>query len=214
MKNYDPDKKTNVSRRRLPHWEQEGCVYFVTFRLADSLPKKKLEDWKTRRERWLKSRNVQQGMSYQDILEALSEDERREYYRIFWKGYHDMLDAGYGACWLKSQEFSQIVKNAFLFFDKERYLIGDFVVMPNHVHVLVEPLGEESLERVLHSWKRFTAREINKKLERTGQVWQHESYDHIVRDEGQLKRIQKYIANNPQNLREGEFVYYKSGNTL
>ena len=69
----------------------------------------------------------------------------------------------------------------------------------------------ELLKQILHSWKRHSARAINQRMHREGQLCQHESYDHIVRNTEQLKRIQKYIANNPKNLKAGEFVYHKVG---
>jgi REP element-mobilizing transposase RayT len=70
--------------------------------------------------------------------------------------------------------------------------------MPNHVHVLVKPATRHDLSAILHSWKSYTANEINKKMRRTGQFWLHESYDHIVRSEEALQRIREYIKNNPR----------------
>ncbi len=74
--------------------------------------------------------------------------------------------------------------------------------MPNHVHLLFTPLERPdgtyfSLARIMHSLKRYTAREANKALRRTGQFWQHESYDHFVRDAAEHERIVRYILNNP-----------------
>ncbi|MGH9629139.1 MAG: transposase, partial [Bryobacteraceae bacterium] len=76
------------------------------------------------------------------------------------------------------------------------YILHAYVVMPNHVHVLLTPLVPPS--RLLGSLKGFTAREANKLLGRTGEpFWQGESYDHWVRNQGEFSRIQAYIENNP-----------------
>ena len=74
--------------------------------------------------------------------------------------------------------------------------------MSNHVHVVFVPLENDdesyhSLSAIMHSLKRHTARQANKCLGRKGQFWQHESYDHIVRDEAELQRIRLYVLNNP-----------------
>lgn len=69
--------------------------------------------------------------------------------------------------------------------------------MPNHVHVLVKPLKEHKISDILHSWKSYTANQINKRESCSAQLWMHESYDHIVRNEDSLKYIRRYIKQNP-----------------
>jgi REP element-mobilizing transposase RayT len=76
-----------------------------------------------------------------------------------------------------------------------------FVVMPNHVHLLVTPMPRWSLEKLTQSWKGFTARVINAKLERVEPLWQQESFDRIVRDPTHFERIVSYIINNPKKAR-------------
>jgi len=80
--------------------------------------------------------------------------------------------------------------------------------MPNHVHVLVMPLKNIGLCKVLHTWKSFTANPINRILQRRGKLWQSESYDHILRSPEAFQRIREYILNNPvkAKLREGEYA--------
>jgi hypothetical protein len=80
--------------------------------------------------------------------------------------------------------------------------------MPNHVHALVQPTGNNSLSEILHSWKSFTANEINRVTSRREELWMHESYDHIVRDWEELLNWRRYIAGNPEKarLRDTEFV--------
>src|SRR2546429_8975150 len=79
--------------------------------------------------------------------------------------------------------------------------------MPNHVHVLVRPAMEHKLPDILQSWKSFTAKEANKVLGRTGEFWQAESFDHIVRDEQQLQKVTLYIQENPIKARLPEGQY-------
>jgi len=211
MKDFDPGEELQSSRRRLPHWQQDGCTYFVTFRLHDSIPKGKLNEWNEERFRWLRSHQLDTSLTLDQILQQLNPKQKKIYYETYWKGYHDSLDACHGSCVLQDPNNSEILADALLFFDGDRYALGDFVVMPNHVHLLVTPSPNESLKQILHSWKRHSARAINQRIHREGQLWQHESYDHIVRNAEQLKRIQKYIANNPKNLKASEFVYHKVG---
>jgi REP element-mobilizing transposase RayT len=96
------------------------------------------------------------------------------------------------------------------FFDGERYALEAFVVMPNHVHVLVTPREEHGLSEILHSWKSYSAKEINKLVSRGGMLWQKESYDHLVRSEEQFAHYRRYIRENPikARLREGDFLWW------
>ena len=170
----------------LPHWSQEKVWYFVTCRLADALPKNVVDELKEQRELWKQSHD----------LDNLSQEELAEYYRLFSERYETLLNAGNGSCLLKDPVNAEIVVGAFRFFENQRYELDEFVIMPNHVHVLVRPLNGHKLEDIMHSWKSFTANKINKRMGLAGQLWQHESYDHIVRNERAMNGIRKYIRNN------------------
>ena len=124
-------------------------------------------------------------------------EEKRDYYERFSARIEEWLDAGYGSAVLARPEAGEIVAQALQHFDGERYALRSWVVMPNHVHVLVTPNVGHKLGDILHSWKRFTAQEINRLLGSSGQLWQRESYDHIVRDAEALARIADYIEGNP-----------------
>jgi D-3-phosphoglycerate dehydrogenase len=187
---FDPAEPINISARHLPHWQQPGWTYFVTFRLADSLPQDKLGAWKAERDQWLKLHP-----------EPRSTTDTTEYHRRFTVRLHELLDAGMGACWLRQSPLADLVERALRFFDGQRYGLGDFVIMPNHVHVLVTPSGKVTLSEILHSWKSFTAKELNKSLNRSGPVWQDESFDHIVRSAAQLEKFRHYISDNPIKAR-------------
>ena len=203
----DPEKPIDRTQRNLPHWEQVETVSFVTFRLADAIPEKSMNYWAEDRRRWLSTRGLSGEGDLSETLAELPEDQRRQYLREFGKRFHDLLDSGHGSCVLRTPEYSALVESALLHFDGDRYDLLDYVIMPNHVHVLVSPKEGHSLSRILHSWKRFTAREINKQLGTTGQFWQHESFDHLVRGAGSLEGFVRYIRENPgkANLKPGEF---------
>lgn len=172
----------------LPHWEQGSVWYFVTFRLADALPRAVVEEIQHQREQWRRGHD----------LRNLSAEELAEYHQLFSNRYEQLLHAGGGSCVLRDPHHAGIVQDALGFFDGQRYLLDEHVVMPNHVHVLVKPLAGHGLADILHSWKSYTANQLNRRLGRTGQLWQHESYDHIVRNEPAMHAIRRYIRNNPK----------------
>ena len=96
----------------------------------------------------------------------------------------------------------KLVLEACLYFENKRYHLWSAVVMPDHVHLLLTPIEEEkgewySLSEILHSIKSFTAKKINKILNKEGNIWQDESFDRIVRDEKEFLEKWEYIRNNP-----------------
>jgi len=193
---FDPSAPVARYGRYLPHWRQPGATYFVTFRLGDSVPAVKLKQWEHELKTWLEKHP-----------EPHSEADRLEYHQQFSERFQQWLDAGEGECVLENPEVSVIVENALRHFDGERYVLGHYVIMPNHVHVLVRPLGDAVLAEIAHSWKSFTAHEINGLLNRKGSLWQPESFDCIVCHEAQLEKFNAYICENPAkaNLKPNEF---------
>src|SRR5262249_17483723 len=95
-------------------------------------------------------------------------------------------------------------------FDGERYVLLDFVVMPNHVHILVSFPDEEAMLAQCESWKHFTATQINRRLKQRGRFWQQDAFDHLVRSGEQFEYLRCYIAENPKKagLRSGEYAHY------
>jgi len=91
-----------------------------------------------------------------------------------------------------------LIETAVRFFDGKRYELLAFVVMDDHVHVLLMPLGDVRIESLVHSWKSFTAHEMQKKYGRVTPVWQAEYFDRIVRDEAEYLEKANYILNNPR----------------
>ncbi len=102
-----------------------------------------------------------------------------------------------GACILRDPTMAGIVRDALRHFDGKRYHLHAWCIMPNHVHVVVTPWGEHALSSILHSWKSFTAHVINKERKARGEVWERESFDHLVRSPDSLIRFVAYVDRNP-----------------
>ncbi len=87
--------------------------------------------------------------------------------------------------------------SAFEYFDAKRYNLLAYVIMPDHVHVLVDPLENHMLHNTIQSWKSFTANTLQRQFGRTGSLWLNEYFDRIVRDEEEFVEKAQYILNNP-----------------
>lgn len=187
------------SRGYLPHFDAPGAIQHVTFHLADSLPHEAIE-------------------RMQRDLEALPEEQRTVERR---KRIEDMLDSGLGSCVLGHADCARIVEDTFRFGDGTRYRLLAWVVMPNHVHVLIEQMADWPLAKVVQSWKRHTAREINRladlglgapsctrpleempsatrrSQDRRSPLWQRDYWDRYIRDERHYAAAKEYIEQNP-----------------
>ena len=210
---FDPMAPVSVTRRALPHWYQTGVTYFVTFRTADSMPAEVIDEWRANRDQWLRA----QGLDADDPtwklrLLHLPRELQSEYSRKFNGEFHRLLDSGHGECLLRHPDVREVVVSALKYFDGQRYHLAAFVVMPNHVHLLLGLIGDNTTTGICYSWKKFTATRINRLLRRTGHFWQGESFDHIVRSPEQFDYLVRYIANNPAKaaLKTGEFAHYQS----
>ena len=182
------------SRNVLPHLKRAGASYFVTFRLAGTLPREVVLRLKAEREALL-----------QHALAAkrpLTWHEQEELFRWYSSRVDAYLDAGHGDCWLRQTKLADLVASAVKFFEGTRYELPAWVVMPNHLHAVLRPLPGWTLSEILKSWKGYTGREANKLLQRTGQqFWQTESYDHLIRDDDDMHRCCHYTTMNPVNAR-------------
>jgi putative transposase len=192
------DKPVTVYQRHLPHWRQDGASYFVTFRLNDSLPQSKLAELESLKAEWQRQ-HVSSGTAREShptpSNAALEELARQIQGRV-----ERWLDQGMGRCVLKQPSLAALVTSSLHHFDDERYELDCYVVMPNHVHVVVRPLIPEAhpLEVILGSWKKYSSRRMNGELNTTGDLWQEESYDRIIRDEEHLWRVLQYLGSNPE----------------
>ncbi len=196
---FNPYQDIHQTRRKnLPHWTQDGCTYFVTFRLADSIPQSRIKEYEALRQKWEEHHQP-----------PYSKKEQERFNELFSDRVNEWLDDGAGSCCFRDPVLSKIVADTLTHFEGERYLLDAWVVMPNHVHVLVTPLNQNPLADILHSWKSFSANAINRKLGETGPLWKKEYYDHIVRNRDEWVRIRKYIQANP--AKAGIRVIHSSG---
>lgn len=191
--NTSPIIKT---RRNLPHWTQEGAIYWITFRLADALPRSKMDQWQRERDAWMHSHP-----------QPWTAKTAREYQIEFGERFENWLDAGYGSCALARSDCREVVKACVYRFHGERVCIHHAVLMPNHVHLLLEPLHAYRLSKIMQGIKGASSRECNQILGTSGKFWMPESYDHIVRNVEEYRYYMRYIDENPikAGLREGSY---------
>ena len=155
----------------LPHWDQDGVIQFITFRLKDSLPASKLEE-------------------LTELRTEISETDPFELEKIdYW------LNQGIGECLLKYEKVQEIIIDALNYYDGKRFDLFDYVIMPNHVHLIVIPYDDP--DKIFQDFKRYTARQINKLLNRKGELWQAEIFDRIIRSIKDYNERAEYIRQNP-----------------
>jgi REP-associated tyrosine transposase len=184
-------------RRQLPHIQPPGATIFITFRLAGSVPREVLDRWS---KEYLELEKIFVTLEQGEIDERKNEFTRRRFREL-----EDCLDrAETGPHWLRDNRIAQLVLDSLHYRDNRIYKLDAFCVMSNHVHAVFSPLPlsaetneYQSLSRIMHSLKRHTASEANRLLNRTGSFWEHESYDHYVRDQAEWGRIVNYVINNP-----------------
>ena len=154
--------------RRLPHYHSLGQPIFVTWRLHGSLPA---------------NRSFPSATTSGQAFVAMD----------------SLLDnARTGPLYLRQPDIANMVVEAIHYHERDvrHYQLHSYVVMPNHVHLLMTPLADVS--KLMQSLKRFTAKEANRILGLTGNsFWQDESYDRLVRDKTEFQRIADYIEMNP-----------------
>jgi putative transposase len=209
------DIAPDVTHRRLPHWEQPEVCYFLTFRTADSLPANVASLYREKRLHWLQTKGIHPTsptINWQELISKLAPPELREYQQEFSREFHHLLDAGYGACVLRQQAARQCLGEVIQYADGSGYFLGDYVIMPNHVHLLAQMHPGNNMKSQVQIWKRFSARRINALLGRSGAFWQGESYDRIVRSAAEFEHYRSYIQGNPvkAKLPEGDYCLHTS----
>ena len=213
MELFDPSQVFDVIDRRLPHWSQSGAITFITWRTWDSLPEKVIRQWQQERNCWLQVQGINhEAIDWQSQVQKLAPALIDEFKQILADRWNEHLDECHGDCVLRIPACSLIVANSLTHFDGDRYELTDFVIMPNHVHLLVAFPHSEDMLIQCDSWKHFMATKINRLLRRKGRFWQQDGFDHLVRTPEQFKYLRNYIANNPRkaNLKPDEARVYSS----
>ncbi|HEX8428322.1 REP-associated tyrosine transposase [Hymenobacter sp.] len=175
--------------RNLPHRLPAGEQLFLTLRLAGSLPRSVVAALRAEAEA------VEAAALRQPPDGAAAYRRQKQYFGRF----DAMLDAAAtGPLWLRRPPVAALVGQAFHHYDGRCYELLAYCIMANHVHAVLslpEPTG--SFMRTLQRLKSYTALEANRLLGRTGQFWQRETYDHIIRDGEEMQRVLAYVVNNP-----------------
>ncbi len=182
-------------RRDLPHWDVPGGTYFLTFCLAGSLPASGTASI-TRRWRAKALSPPPHGICIPDWQRMCAARAFLEADRV--------LDESPAARWLADPRVASVVQSGLRHRDGNEYRLIAYAIMPSHCHVVIDTTAGRSVpgsmvsrERIMHSLKRYTARECNGLLGRSGAFWQPESYDRLVRNEAELDRIVHYVEHNP-----------------
>lgn len=198
---FNPNKDVAVTQHRLPHWQQGSCACSITFRLADALPHHLLEAWGYERTAWM-----------QHHPKPWTDEVEQEYHHRFTARIQKWLDAGHGCCVLREPRLAAIVAERL---QTNRVGAGhttwSFVVMPNHVHVLVSGDEDCELPRLIRLWKGGSAREINLTLGSTGRLWQPDYFDRLIRTPHHFGRCLDYIRENPvkAKLSKDAFLHWE-----
>lgn len=161
------------SRGYLPHYDGGDSTQFLTYRLADSLPEHVL--------RFLK---CQVDAGFITDREKMISIER-------------FLDAGNGSCFLSDPRICEMIEENLLRFSGIKYRLFAWVIMPNHVHLLLRPISGFSLSEIVHSCKSYTSNQANKILKRSGRFWCPEPFDRFIRDIDHFEKTFDYIEANP-----------------
>lgn len=216
MKDYVYSERTE---RNLPHWQPTDATFFVTFRLADSIPQPVLRFYLAQKQ-WLdeegnRIRNLKLQEGSPEVL--LHEERLVEFHRQWFLRFEEILHkAEIGPTWLKNPAIAEIVKEALHHRDGKIFRLDAYCIMSNHVHLVFAPLlsyremrevqssrglrfisENPPLNNIMQSLKGWTAWKANQVLGRKGSFWRGESYDHVIRNSGEYERIVRYVLQNP-----------------
>ena len=157
-------------RGYLPHFDAPGVTQFVTFQLHDSFP-------------------VTRRAEFEAILKEPEDSEKHRRVEAW-------LDCGHGECWLRRRDVAELGEKVLLEADGSDYRMEAWVIMPNHVHLVVD-VWDVPLVKLINGWKGKSSRLANMLLQRSGKYWLEDYYDTVVRDEAHLKRAILYTEQNP-----------------
>jgi type I restriction enzyme R subunit len=206
---FDPKAELLIYEHWRPHWSQSGAIVFITFRTADSIPREVVDRWEREKREWLVVRGYEVAPDWLMTIANLSAKDRTDFQTHFARCREQYLDTCHGRCLLRRQDLAKVVADALLHFDGQRYRMGDFLVMPNHVHLLAAFPSAGSMKEQCDSWLHYTAFRINQVIGERAKFWQPEPFDHLVRSPEQYEYLRDYIADNPRkaHLTAGQFYY-------
>lgn len=212
------DYKEFYERKR-PHIHPPDATLFVTFRLAGSIPKSTIREYRAKKD-WFENelkRIAREELGNSSTALEKQKEQILEFHRIWFRKFEKILhQAKDGPMWLGESEIRQIVFDKLIEESGKKYRLDAFSIMSNHVHIVFKPnlsltnlvedktsirpefvRESETLAEIMQSIKGVTARKANLELKRSGSFWETESYDHYVRDGAEFYRVIKYTINNP-----------------
>ena len=208
---FEKHDEVLITERRLPHWAQAGTLCFMTWRTWDSMPPSVIAAWIEQRDAWLRRHGIDPGRpGWQAQIERLDASLQIKYRDLVAERWDNRLDACHGICPFRSPALRLIVENSLQHFQGDRYLLTDFVIMPNHVHLIAAFEDPAAMLRQAESWKHFTAVKLNRELRRKGRFWETDGFDHLVRGPDQYDHFRRYLAENPKlaNLQPEEYTHF------
>jgi REP element-mobilizing transposase RayT len=173
--------------RKLPHWQPPEQTFFITYRLAGSLPVSVINSLK---QNYTDERNRPENHS----------PEKKELLReAYFLGFENELEKNLNEPhWLKDERIAPVIMDSLLFNDNKQYRLWCACLMSNHAHIMLSTLpGSPLLNVILQNHKKFTARQSNIILGRSGPFWAEESFDTMIRDNAHFYRTVNYCIQNP-----------------
>jgi putative transposase len=181
-------------QRKLPHYQPAEATFFITFRLAGSIPKVVLNRMRTNYDLVVNGIIERQDLTCTEQRELLSIEQKK----LFATTDNYLDNNPNGPYYLQQNEIADIVSDELHRHDTQTMTLWAFCIMSNHVHLLCTLLEDAPvLTKVLQNIKSYSAQKANRVLGREGQFWERESYDHVVRKDGDFERILRYILMNP-----------------
>jgi REP element-mobilizing transposase RayT len=190
MKSMSRVEPIRTFQMDLPHWRQAGTTYFITTRLADSLPEHVIAPWRAKRDEWLLQHEAKRR-------EDLAVEHKLEFDRLFNDTFQALVDAGHGACHLRRRDCADILIGKLIEGHGTCFTLDAWCIMPNHFHALVTPAKRSVMGDIVQHWKGGSSFAINRLLGRSGALWISEPFDHLVRSVAQWRHFGVYIADNP-----------------
>ena len=194
---FDPHQPFDVTERKLPHWNQNNKFYFVTFRLADAMPTEVMMEYKKR------VTDVEMRFPM-----PRTKEQQAEVDRIKHSALEKYLDAGHGACILKEMCLRKVLVETLEHNEGLDYELDAYVIMPNHVHLLLATIGDKPIQSIMNAIKRVSGHRICKLAKHRAPLWQREYYDRLIRNAHHYEDVVAYIINNPRHCPPGTYTLY------
>lgn len=193
---YQSDEdKALTTGDKLPHTLLTGKLQHIIWRTADSIPQEEVQKL-----------NKQKDIFYTIHPEPCDNKIINEYRNRLEKRINAIIDKGYGKCPLRDAGCRKIIKDKLLDISPETIEIYAFVIMPNHIHLLMRNF--DGLEKVMHDIKGVTSQKINRLIGKSGSLWHKRYFDRMIRTENQLESTLYYIVNNPRYIGSGEYTIW------